>query len=38
MKNKILKYPDLGTIRDIKLDTKDWEKVEDSVLTLSMPF
>jgi DEAD/DEAH box helicase domain-containing protein len=38
MKHKILKYPDLGTIRDIKLDTKDWEKKEDSVLTLSMPF
>lgn len=38
MKHGILKYPDLGTIRDIKIDTKDWEKESDSAMTLSMPF
>ena len=38
MKNKILKYPDLGTIRDIKLDTRDWEKKIDTAMTLTMPF
>ncbi len=38
LKNKSLKYPDLGAIREIKLDTKDWEKKIDTAMTLSMPF
>lgn len=38
MKNGHLKYPDLGAIKEIKLDTKNWEKKIDTVLTLSMPF
>lgn len=38
MKNKHLKYPDFGTIKEIKLDTKDWENKIESNLTLSMPF
>ena len=40
MKNGILKYKDLisGQIRDIKLDTSNWEKKEDSAMTFTLPF
>lgn len=38
MKNGILKYKDGLAIKDIKLDTKDWEKKADSALTFSMGF
>lgn len=39
--NKKLKYKDLGaqgTVRDIKLDTSNWEKADDSVMNFTMPF
>ncbi len=41
LKNKILKYKDIGAggaIRDIKLDTKNWENKNDNAMTLTMPF
>lgn len=39
--HKKLKYKDLGaqgTVRDIKLDTSNWEKADDSVMNFTMPF
>lgn len=34
-----LKYADVGKIRDIKIDTKDWETIpEKSVMTHTLPF
>lgn len=39
--NKKLKYKDLGaqgTVRDIKLDTSNWEKADNSVMNFTMPF
>lgn len=41
IKNGKLKYKDLGIggqIKDIKLDTRDWEKVADNVMTFTLPF
>jgi DEAD/DEAH box helicase domain-containing protein len=41
LKNSTLKYKDLGAggaVRDIKLDTKNWEKAADTVMTFTMPF
>ena len=36
--NNLLKYKDLGEIRDIKLDPSQWEKQEASGMTHSLPF
>lgn len=39
--NKKLKYKDLGiggAIKDIKLDTKNWEAKKDSGMTFTLPF
>ncbi len=41
MKNGKLKYKDLGVggaIKDIKLDTSQWEKAPDHALTFTLPF
>jgi DEAD/DEAH box helicase domain-containing protein len=41
MKNSKLKYKDFGPngqIRDIKLDTSNWEKKNDSAMTFTLPF
>lgn len=38
MKHGILKYKDGLAIKDIKMDTRDWEKKADSALTFSMGF
>jgi DEAD/DEAH box helicase domain-containing protein len=39
MKNNVLKYKDMGVIKDIKLDTKDWEKkAEVGAMTFSLGF
>ena len=38
LKNGLLKYRDGLAIKDIKLDTKDWEKKDDSAITFSMGF
>jgi DEAD/DEAH box helicase domain-containing protein len=38
LKNGVLKYKDLRTVRDIKLDTSDWTKaVETPALTHALP-
>jgi DEAD/DEAH box helicase domain-containing protein len=36
--NGKLKYKDLGAVRDIVVDTTDWETKEDSALTHTLPF
>lgn len=39
LKNKVLKYKDLGEIRDIKLDTSTWEnEKKDGSITHTLPF
>lgn len=38
LKNKGLKFKEGPSIIDIKIDTTNWEKVEDSGLTFSLPF
>jgi DEAD/DEAH box helicase domain-containing protein len=41
MANGKLKYKDFGPagqIRDIKLDTSNWEKKDDAVMTFTLPF
>ncbi len=41
LKNGKLKYKDLGIggqIKDIKLDTKNWEKAEENVMNFTLPF
>ena len=38
LKNGVLKYKDLGETREIKLDTKTWEKKEDGSITHTLPF
>ncbi len=41
IKNGKLKYKDLGLngeIKDIKLDTKNWEKAEENVMNFTLPF
>lgn len=41
LKNNILKYKDLGVggaIKDIKLNTENWEKKLDSSITFTLPF
>lgn len=38
LKNGKLLYPDLGTVREVKLNTKDWEKAHENALTFTLPF
>ncbi len=38
VKNKILKYLDGKEIRDIKLDTSNWDKKENATMTFTLPF
>ncbi len=38
LKNKLVKYSDYGTIRDISLDTSMWEEESGASLTHTMPF
>lgn len=38
MKNGTLKYKDGPTMKDIKLDTQDWEKKDESSMTFSLGF
>ena len=38
MKNKHLKYKELGSLKDIKLDTSKWETVENVAMTCTLPF
>jgi len=38
MTNKHLKYKDLGTLKDIRLDTTHWELLHLSALTYTLPF
>jgi DEAD/DEAH box helicase domain-containing protein len=39
LKNGTLKYKDGDTVREIKIDTTDWEKkTEDGAMNLSLPF
>lgn len=38
IKNKHLKYKDLGGIRELKLDPTNWEQVESSAMTFTLPF
>lgn len=41
IENNKLKYKDFGAngqIKDIKLDTKEWEKKNDTALTFTLPF
>jgi DEAD/DEAH box helicase domain-containing protein len=38
MANGKLKYKDFNEIKDIKLDTSDWEKKEDKTMTFTLPF
>ena len=38
LKNGILKYKDLGEIKEIKLDTTKWHETDNSAMTFTMPF
>ncbi len=38
LKNQKLKYKDLGKIREISIDTSNWEEMEDAALTHTLPF
>lgn len=41
VKNNKLKYKDLGAngqVKDIKLDTSQWEKTDNSAITFTLPF
>lgn len=38
LKNGKLLYPDLGIVRDIKLNTKDWEKTQETAMNFTLPF
>jgi DEAD/DEAH box helicase domain-containing protein len=38
IKNKHLKYKDLGGIRELKLDPTNWEQAESSAMTFTLPF
>ncbi len=38
LKNNQLKYKDGSNVKDIKLDTKNWEKKNDSSMTFSLGF
>ena len=38
LNNKILKYTDQGSVREIKLDTSKWEIAESNMMTFTLPF
>ncbi len=38
MKNNSLKYTEAGALREVKLNTTDWEKPAASALTFTLPF
>lgn len=38
LRNGVLKYKDLGKMRDIKLDTSDWEEKRGGSITHTLPF
>ena len=38
LKNGLLKYKDGAVMKDIKLDTKDWEKKTESAMTFTLGF
>lgn len=38
LKNNSLKYKDGNSVKEIKLDTKDWEKKADNAMTFSLGF
>lgn len=38
IKNKSLKYLDGKEIKDIKIDTSNWDKKEESAMTFTLPF
>jgi len=38
LKNGMLKYKDYGQLRDIPLDTSNWEQVESASMTKTLPF
>jgi len=38
IKNKLLKYAEGKEIKDIKLDTSNWERKDDSAMTFTLPF
>lgn len=38
LKNGVLKYKDGAVMKDIKLDTKDWEKKNESSMTFTLGF
>ncbi len=38
MKNKHLKYKDLGGTKELKLDTNSWEISESNAMTFTLPF
>ena len=38
LKNGILKYTDGAEIKDIKIDTSNWEKKDESAMTFTLPF
>jgi DEAD/DEAH box helicase domain-containing protein len=38
LKNKLLKYQDGKTIKDIKLDTSNWDKKDATAMTFTLPF
>lgn len=38
IKNKHLKYKDLGGVRELKLDPTNWEQAESSAMTFTLPF
>lgn len=35
---KSVKYRDLGTIKELKIDTSDWDKKPESTMNFSLPF
>lgn len=38
LKNGLLKYKDMSEIREIKLNTSEWEKEENALMTHTLPF
>lgn len=38
LKNKSLKYLDGKDMKEIKLDTSNWDKKDDSAMTFTLPF
>ena len=38
LKNKLLKYVEGKTIKDIKLNTTNWDKKDDTAMTFTLPF